>query len=46
MNVRFNPKALADLNQIRSFIGKENPVAASRLAARSLELGWAFGDKP
>jgi plasmid stabilization system protein ParE len=39
------PKALVDLNQIRSFIGEENPAAASRLAARLLELAWTFGDK-
>jgi toxin ParE1/3/4 len=46
MNVRFTRKALADLDQIRSFIGKENPAAASRLATRLLELAWALGDNP
>jgi hypothetical protein len=29
MNVRFTRKALADLDQIRSFIGEENPAAAT-----------------
>ena len=46
MNVRFTRKALADLDQIRSFIGKENPAAASRLATRLIELAWALGDNP
>ena len=46
MNVRFTRKALADLDQLRSFIGKENPAAASRLATRLLELAWALGDNP
>ena len=46
MNVRFTRKALADLDQIRSFIDKENPAAASRLATCLLELAWALGDNP
>ncbi len=41
-----HPEALADLDQLRSFIGKENPAAASRLATRLLELAWALGDNP
>ncbi len=46
MNVRFTRKSLADLDQIRSFIGEENQAAASRLATRLIELAWALGDNP
>jgi toxin ParE1/3/4 len=46
MNVRFSSKALSDLDQIRSFIGKENPAAASRLVTRLLELAWALSNNP
>lgn len=46
MNVRFTRKALADLDQLQSFIAAENPAAASRLVTRLLELSWALGDNP
>ena len=46
MNVRFTRKALADLDQLRSFIAKENPAAASRLVTGILELSLALDDNP
>ncbi len=46
MNVRFTRKALADLDQLRAFIAKENPAAASRLVTRLLDLAWGLGDNP
>jgi toxin ParE1/3/4 len=46
MNVRFTRKALADLDQLRAFIARENPAAASRLVTRLLDLAWALGDNP
>lgn len=46
MNVRFTRKALTDLDQIISFICKENSAAASRLATRLIEPAWALSDNP
>jgi toxin ParE1/3/4 len=46
MNVRFTHKAKADLDQLHSFISRENPAVASRLVTRLLELSWALADNP
>lgn len=34
MSVVFSPEALADLTEIRAYIGQDNPFAASRIAVQ------------
>lgn len=46
MKLRFAHKALADLDQLYTFLSRETPEAASRLVARLLELSWALADNP
>jgi toxin ParE1/3/4 len=46
MKVRFTRNAQADLDQIRTFISKDNEEAASRIISRLIELAWALGDNP
>lgn len=46
MQVRLTAAALADLAQIRAYIGKFNPAAAVRLASRLLEAGNSLQEFP
>jgi toxin ParE1/3/4 len=46
VEVIFSPAAIDDLVQIRAYIGKFNPSAAGRMAARLLEAGNSLQDFP
>lgn len=46
MKVRFSREALADLEEIFSYIKERNPVAASELAARIEHLTRLIGHYP
>ena len=46
MEVRFNRLALADLAQIRAYIGKFNPAAAIRMAERLLSVADDLTEHP
>ena len=46
MRVRLTRPALRDLENIASFVGKDNPKAASDIVARLTELSWSLGDNP
>ncbi len=46
MQVIFAPAAIADLVSIRTYIGKFNPAAAGRMAARLLEAGQSLHEFP
>jgi plasmid stabilization system protein ParE len=38
--------ALLDLENIASFISRDNPEAASDIVARLVEISWSLGDNP
>jgi addiction module RelE/StbE family toxin len=46
MRVRFTRPAQADLQQIHTYVSKDNPAQASRLVARLIERARALGDTP
>jgi toxin ParE1/3/4 len=46
VQVKFTTSAIADLISIRAYIGKFNPAAAGRMAARLLEAGNSLSDLP
>jgi len=46
MRVRFTRPAQADLQQIHSYVSKDDPAEASRLVARLIERAQALGDTP
>jgi toxin ParE1/3/4 len=46
MRVRFTGPAQRDLQRIHSYIGQENPEAASRVVARLIELAKSLADHP
>jgi addiction module RelE/StbE family toxin len=46
VEVIFSPSAIDDLAQIRAYIGKFNPSAAVRMAARLIEAGNSLHELP
>ena len=46
MRVRFTRPALRDLENIASFVSKDNPQAASDIVARLTKLAWSLSDNP
>lgn len=46
MRVRFTRPAAGDITQIRDYISKFDPEAASRVIARLIEVSWGLGDLP
>ena len=46
MQVIFAPAAIDDLTDIRTYIGKFNPAAAGRMAARLIEAGESLHEYP
>jgi plasmid stabilization system protein ParE len=46
VQVRFTASAIADLANIRVYIGKFNPAAAGMLAARLITAGRSLADFP
>lgn len=46
MKVRFTPRAFSDLDDIRNYIGRHNPVAASRVVAIIEIIASRLGDFP
>ena len=46
MQIVFAPAAIDDLTDIRTYIGKFNPAAATRMAARLIEAAESLHEHP